>query len=227
MKSLPRRTFLRGVGLPAIALPVLDAMTPAFAAASAVAKPPCRLMFAYAPTGVIPKYWFPETTGSDFVFPRTIKPLEQFREDILVVSNLAHHNALSLGDGGGDHARAAGTYLTGMHIKKTGGSDLRDGVSVDQIAARKLGTQTRFPSLELTCEDSRQAGGCDGIYSCQYQNISWKSETQPLPPEMNPRQVFERLFGDLDVAGGPLSACPAAGLPAKHPRHYDARYPAA
>ncbi len=199
MKSLPRRTFLRGLGA-AIGLPFLDAMTPAFAAASRLAQPPCRLMFVYAPTGVIPKYWFPETTGADFEFPRTVKPLEKFREDILFVSNLAHHNSLSLGDGPGDHARAAATYLTGMHIKKTEGADLRDGISVDQIAARKFGAQTRFPSLELTCEDSRQAGACDS-YSCAYQNMSWKSETQPLPPEMNPRQVFERLFGDLDVTG--------------------------
>jgi hypothetical protein len=201
MKALHRRTFLRGVGA-AIALPVLDAMTPAFAAPGRVAQPPCRLMFVYAPTGVIPKYWFPETTGANFDFPRTVKPLEKFRDDVLFVSNLAHHNSLALGDGPGDHARAAATYLTGMHIKKTEGADLRDGISVDQIAARKFSAETRFASLELTCEDSRQAGACDS-YSCAYQNMSWKSETQPLPPEMNPRQVFERLFGDLDVTADP------------------------
>ena len=187
-----------------IALPLLDAMTPAFAATNRAGKPPSRLMFVYAPTGVIPKYWFPETTGTDFEFPRTVKPLEKFREDILFVSNLAHHNSLSLGDGPGDHARAAATYLTGMHIKKTEGADLRDGISADQIAALKLGAATRFPSLELTCEDSRQAGACDS-YSCAYQNMSWKSETQPLPPEMNPRQVFERLFGDLDITADPAA----------------------
>lgn len=203
MKALPRRTFLRGLGS-SIALPLLDAMTPAFAAANRIARPPCRLMFVYAPTGVIPKYWFPETTGTNFDFPRTVKPLEKFRDDILFVSNLAHHNSLSLGDGPGDHARAAATYLTGMHIKKTEGADLRDGISADQIAARKSGAETKFPSLELTCEDSRQAGACDS-YSCAYQNMSWKSETQPLPPEMNPRQVFERLFGDLDVTADPAA----------------------
>jgi Protein of unknown function (DUF1552) len=201
MKALHRRTFLRGLGA-CIALPALDAMTPAFAASSVVQ--PCRLMFVYAPTGVIPQYWFPETTGADFVFPRTVKPLEKFRPDVLFVSNLAHHNSLALGDGPGDHARAAATYLTGMHIKKTEGADLRAGISVDQIAARKFAADTRFPSLELTCEDSRQAGACDS-YSCAYQNMSWKSETQPLPPEMNPRQVFERLFGDLDVTADPAS----------------------
>lgn len=203
MKALHRRTFLRGMGA-SIALPVLDAMTPAFAAPDRVAPPPCRLMFVYAPTGVIPKYWFPEKTGADFDFPRTVKPLEKFREDVLFVSNLAHHNSLALGDGPGDHARAAATYLTGMHIKKTEGADLRDGISADQIAARKFAAETRFASLELTCEDSRQAGACDS-YSCAYQNMSWKSETQPLPPEMNPRQVFERLFGDLDVTADPAA----------------------
>jgi hypothetical protein len=198
MKSLPRRTFLRGLGT-VIALPFLDAMVPAFGATGKLVKAPSRLMFVYAPTGVIPKYWFPQATGSDFEFPRTIKPLEKFRSDITVVSNLAHHNALALGDGPGDHARAASTYLTGMHIKKTEGADLRAGVSADQIAARTFEKETRFPSLELTCEDSRQAGACDS-YSCAYQNIAWRSETQPLPPEMNPRAVFERLFGDVDTS---------------------------
>jgi Protein of unknown function (DUF1552) len=203
MKALHRRTFLRGMSA-SIALPVLDAMTPAFAAPARVVQSPCRLMFVYAPTGVIPKYWFPEKTGAGFDFPRTVKPLERFREDVLFVSNLAHHNSLALGDGPGDHARAAATYLTGMHIKKTEGADLRDGISADQIAARKFAAETRFASLELTCEDSRQAGACDS-YSCAYQNMSWKSETQPLPPEMNPRQVFERLFGDLDVTADPAA----------------------
>lgn len=203
MKALPRRAFLRGLGA-SVALPLLDAMTPAFASPARVAKTPCRLMFVYAPTGVIPKYWFPESTGTEFTFPRTVKPLEAFRDDVLFVSNLAHHNSLSLGDGPGDHARAAATYLTGMHIKKTEGADLRDGISADQIAARKFGAETRFPSLELTCEDSRQAGACDS-YSCAYQNMSWKSATQPLPPEMNPRQVFERLFGDLDLSADPAA----------------------
>lgn len=197
MRPLPRRTFLRGMGA-AIGLPMLEAMLPAFGA-SKDSAPPTRLMFVYAPTGAIPKYWYPENTGRNFEFPRTLKPLEPFRENVLVLSNLAHHNALSLGDGNGDHARAASTYLTGVHIKKTEGADLRAGISVDQIAANKFASATRFPSLELTCEDSRQAGACDS-YSCAYQNISWKSETQPLPPEMNPRQVFERLFGGLDLS---------------------------
>jgi hypothetical protein len=198
-KHLPRRTFLRGLGT-AIGLPILDAMTPAFAAPSTVAVPPVRLMIVYAPTGMMPQYWYPNSTGSDFEFARILKPLEPLRKDILVVSNLAHRNALALGDGPGDHSRAAATYLTGVHPKKTEGADIRCGVSADQIAAAKLGASTRFASLEVTCEDSRQAGACDS-YSCAYQSISWRSATQPLPPEMNPQSVFDRLFGDLDFAG--------------------------
>jgi hypothetical protein len=108
----------------------------------------------------------------------------------------------SLGDGPGDHSRAVASYLTGVHPKKTEGTDIRCGISADQVAARSLGQQTRFASLEVTCEDSRQLGACDS-YSCAYQTISWKSETQPLPPEMNPRFLFERLFGDLDVSASP------------------------
>jgi hypothetical protein len=198
MNHLPRRTFLRGVGA-AIALPVLDAMTPAFAKQAAA---PGRLMIVYAPNGMMPYYWFPEKTGADFEFPRIMKPLERFRKDILVVSNLAHSNALALGDGPGDHSRAVACYLTGVHPKKTEGADIRCGVSVDQVAARKLGAATRFASLEVTCEDSRQIGACDS-YSCAYQSISWRSETQPLQPEMNPRSVFERLFGDADLSLSP------------------------
>jgi hypothetical protein len=200
MKHLPRRTFLRGVGA-AIALPVLDAMTPAFGK-DLEGKAPERLMIVYAPNGMMPYYWFPEETGADFAFPRIMKPLERFRKDILVVSNLAHPNALALGDGSGDHSRAVASYLTGVHPKKTEGADIRCGVSVDQVAARKLGVGTRFASLEVTCEDSRQIGACDS-YSCAYQSISWRSETQPLPPEMNPRSVFERLFGDADLSRNP------------------------
>lgn len=197
-KHLPRRTFLRGLGT-AIGLPLLDAMTPAFASPKTSATP-LRLLIVYAPTGMMPKYWYPDKTGTEFELARIMKPLEPFRNDLLIVSNLAHRNALALGDGPGDHSRAAATYLTGVHPRKTEGADIRCGISADQIAAQKLGAFTRFPSLELTCEDSRQAGACDS-YSCAYQSISWKSETQPLPPEMNPRSVFDRLFGDVELAG--------------------------
>jgi hypothetical protein len=198
MKRLPRRTFLKGVGA-AVSLPFLDAMLPAFAEAP---PPPIRMLYVYAPTGMIPDAWYPTTTGPDFEFRRIMKPLEKFRKDILVVSGLGDNPGRSLGDGGGDHARAVSSYLTGVHPKKTLGADIHCGSSADQIAAAKLGKQTRFASLEVTCEDSRQAGECDA-YTCAYQTISWKSPTQPLPPEMNPRSLFERLFGDLDVSGTP------------------------
>jgi hypothetical protein len=193
-KALPRRTFLRGAGA-AIGLPLLDAMTPAFAAP----VKPQRLMVVYAPTGKIMQYWTPEATGTDFAYPRILQPLEPHRKEILVLSGLAANNGRALGDGAGDHARAASSYLTGVHPKKTEGADIRCGISMDQVAAARLAKQTRFPSLELTCEDSRQVGSCDS-YSCVYQSIAWKSETQPLPPEMNPRAVFERLFGDGSTA---------------------------
>jgi hypothetical protein len=188
MKSLPRRTFLRGIGA-AIALPFLDAMTPAAKSA------PCRFMVVYAPTGMIMDQWTPRATGADFELPRILKPLEAHRNDILVLSGLGDHNGKSLGDGNGDHARAAASYLTGAHPRKTEGADIHCGISVDQVAARQFARETRFASLELTCEDSRQVGACDS-YSCAYQSIAWKSETQPLPPEMNPRSAFDRLFGD-------------------------------
>jgi Protein of unknown function (DUF1552) len=198
MKCLPRRTFLRGLGA-SISIPFLDAMLPAFASAPAA---PMRLTYVYAPTGMIPTAWYPATTGPDFEFTRIMKPLERFRKEILVISGLGDNPGRSLGDGGGDHARAVSSYLTGVHPKKTLGADMHCGISTDQIAARTLGKDTKFASLEVTCEDSRQAGECDA-YTCAYQAVSWKSDTQPLPPEMNPRLLFERLFGDLDVSGTP------------------------
>src|SRR5690606_6255520 len=127
-KRLPRRTFLRGLGT-SIALPLLDAMTPAFAASNKSAEAPVRLMIVYAPTGMMPDSWYPDSVGTDFEFGRIIKPLEKFRKDITVISNLAHRNALALGDGPGDHSRAAATYLTGVHPKKTEGADIRCGIS--------------------------------------------------------------------------------------------------
>lgn len=196
-KSLDRRLFLRGVGT-ALALPFLDAMTPAFAAASkAGLTPPMRMAFLYVPNGIIMKDWTPTATGRDFEFSKTLKPLEQFREKMLVLSGLDHYTGNSLGDGAGDHARAGSTWLTGVHPKKTEGADIRVGTSVDQIAAKEFGKQTVLPSLELGLDDNRMVGGCDSGYSCAYSNtISWSSPTTPLPLESNPRAVFERLFGD-------------------------------
>jgi hypothetical protein len=193
-KHLARRTFLRGLGT-AIALPWLDAMRPAFAGPAA-AKAPVRLAFVYVPNGIIMRDWTPSDSGRDFALTRILKPLEPFREDLLVLTGLAQRT----GNGGaGDHARASATYLTGVAPKKTTGADLQLGISVDQVAAQALGSQTKLASLELGCEASRSVGSCDSGYSCAYVNsMSWRSPTTPMPPEINPRLVFERLFGSLD-----------------------------
>jgi Protein of unknown function (DUF1552) len=204
-KQLHRRTFLRGLGA-AVALPMLDAMRPALASAATIAanKAPVRLAFTYIPNGVTMKNWKPATTGSDFEMTRILKPLEAHRNDFYVLSGLDHHNAESLGDGGGDHARAGACFLTGVHPKKTAGSDIQAGISADQIAARALGSTTRISSLEMGCEDSRTVGACDSGYSCAYTNsISWRGPQTPMPPETNPRIAFERLFGDEDFTSSP------------------------
>lgn len=204
-KHLHRRTFLRGLGA-AVALPMLDAMRPALASAatSAAAKSPVRMAFTYIPNGVTMKDWKPSTAGSDFAFSRILKPVEAYRQDLMILSGLDHHNAESLGDGGGDHARAGACFLTGVHPRKTAGSDIQAGISVDQIAAKNLGAATRLASLELGCEDSRTVGTCDSGYSCAYTNsISWRGPQTPMPPETNPRIVFERLFGDDDFSLSP------------------------
>ncbi|HEX7085585.1 MAG TPA: DUF1552 domain-containing protein [Vicinamibacterales bacterium] len=200
-KHLPRRLFLRGLGA-AIALPYLDAMTPAFAAGRPAVAPRTRLIFTYVPNGVTMEDWTPATVGRAFELTRILKPMAPFRDRMLVLSGLAHKNAYALGDGPGDHARAAACYLTGVHPKKTAGADIHNGVSVDQIAAKVIGADTRYPSLELGCDDSRTVGNCDSGYSCAYTNsLSWRSETTPNPPETNPRLVFERLFGAFSDAG--------------------------
>jgi hypothetical protein len=200
-RHLQRRTFLKGMGA-MIALPALDAMTPALAAARpARAAGPVRLAFTYVPNGVTMADWTPAASGTAFDFPRILKPLEAFREDTLVLTGLTHKNGYALGDGPGDHARAAASYLTGVHPRKTAGADIQNGVSVDQIAARHLADTTRFASIELGCDDSRTVGNCDSGYSCAYTNsLAWRSPTTPMPPETNPRLVFERLFGDIDTS---------------------------
>jgi hypothetical protein len=196
-KHLARRSFLRGMGA-TIALPLLDAMTPAFAAGRIGAtNAPRRMAYVYVPNGIIMKDWTPAAEGPAFAFPRILKPLETYRNDLTVLSGLTHNTGRALGDGPGDHARAAASFLTGIHPKKTAGADISLGVSVDQIAAQKIGSATRFASLELGCEDGRLVGNCDSGYSCAYSNsISWRTSTTPMPPEVNPRAVFERLFGD-------------------------------
>jgi len=201
-KSLPRRSFLKGMGA-VIALPMLDAMTPAFAAPRLKGQP-LRLGFTYVPNGITMPDWTPKGVGAGFEFSRVMKPLEPFRQDMVVLSGLAHRNGAALGDGPGDHARAAASYLTGVHPRKTAGADIQNGISVDQVAAQHIGSETRFPSLEIGCDDSRTIGNCDSGYSCAYTNsLAWRGPATPMPPETNPRLVFERLFGDIDTSVPP------------------------
>lgn len=190
-EPLPRRAFLRGVGA-ALALPWLEAMTPRVWGAARV---PQRLLFLYVPNGKHMVDWTPSQPGARFPLPWILEPLEKHKRNVLVLSGLTLDGARSHGDGPGDHARSLASFLTTAHPRKTGG--IRLGPSVDQVAASKLGRATRFPSLELGCERSRQAGTCDSGYSCAYSsNLSWKSATTPMGKEINPRLVFERLFGD-------------------------------
>jgi hypothetical protein len=207
---LPRRTFLKGLGA-AVALPLLDAMAPALAAPAAV-KAPMRLSFVYVPNGIIMSDWTPTGTGKEFELTRILKPLAPYRDELFVMSGLADHNGNDLGDGPGDHARAGASFLTGVHCRKTAGADIRGGISADQVAARAVASQTRLPSIELGCEDSRTVGNCDSGYSCAYTNsISWRGPTTPNPPETNPRLVFERLFGTMDLSLDPKTRARRAG----------------
>ena len=193
-KSLPRRSFLRGMGT-AVALPVLDAMTPALASAATQGKPPVRMAFVYVPNGMDMRNWNPDYEGKLGELPRILKPLEPFKDDVLLLSNLTHNNGRALLDGPGDHGRCCASYLTGMHPRKTM-VDIQAGISCDQIVAKEVGAHTRFASLEVGMEDARQAGDCDSGYSCAYtNNLAWRSETQALPPILDPRTLFERLFG--------------------------------
>ncbi|HYE32313.1 MAG TPA: DUF1552 domain-containing protein [Methylomirabilota bacterium] len=199
--QLPRRTFLKGLGT-AIALPMLEAMGPAQSFASSVAPAagaPRRMAFIYVPNGANMVDWTPTEVGRDYKLPYILEPLESVKKDFMVISGLAHDKARPNGDGAGDHARASATFLTGAQARKTAGSDIKVGVSVDQVAASKLGKQTRLPSLEIGCDRAQQTGNCDSGYSCAYSyNISWKSESTPMPAEVDPRQVFERLFGSTN-----------------------------
>jgi uncharacterized protein DUF1552 len=202
---MARRTFLRGLGT-AVALPVLDAMLPARALAAVGGAGPAtlapkRVAWIYLPNGANMADWTPATVGTDYALPMILEPLAAHRRDFSVVSGLANHQGDELGDGGGAHARASASFLTGVHPRKTAGADIKAGISVDQIAANQIGDQTRLPSLELSCDGGQRAGSCDSGYSCAYQfNISWKSETQPMNAEVDPRAAFERLFGNGDAA---------------------------
>jgi len=192
-KALPRRTFLRGMGT-AIALPFLDSMSPAMAASTSPNK--VRMAFVYVPNGIIMNNWNPDYEGKLTTLPRTLKSMEPFKDDMLLMGNLTHNTGRALLDGAGDHGRCCGSYLTGVQVKKST-SDIHSSVSMDQLVAKEIGNQTRFPSLELGLEDARQSGDCDSGYSCAYtNNLAWRSETQPLPPILDPRALFERLFGN-------------------------------
>ena len=198
--SLPRRTFLRGVGA-SLALPLLDGMIPAFAAVrSSAAKPIPRLFTGYVPNGVIMNQWTPADGEALTDLPATLRPLTPFKDKLLVVSGLADAPAFPLpGEGTGDHVRAAATFLTGVHPKKTDGPDIRAGTSMDQIAAGVLGKETVLNSLELAIDPNELIGACEAGWSCAYANtLSWRNPTNPLPMENQPRAVFERLFGDTD-----------------------------
>jgi hypothetical protein len=197
LRRLSRRTVLRGLGV-SVALPFLEAMQPRplFAGSVEQKSPPLRTAFLYVPNGVHMPSWTPRTLGAAFDLPAILEPLEAVKDDLLVLSGLTLNPARALGDGGGDHARAMASFLTGRHPRKTDGADLRAGVSIDQAAAQRIGHATRFPSLEIGCEGGKTGGECDHGYSCAYQsNLSWRSETTPVAKQVNPRLVFDRLFG--------------------------------
>lgn len=194
---LSRREALKGLGV-SLAMPWLECMVPARVLASGDAGPaaaPLRMAFLFVPNGVNYDAWKPQRTGYGFDLPSILEPLANVQNEMLVLTGLTHDKGRANGDGPGDHARSASAFLTGAQPRKTSGADIRNGVSVDQVAARQVGHLTKFPSLELGCERGRGAGNCDSGYSCAYSsNISWASETTPMGKEVNPRLAFERLF---------------------------------
>ncbi len=199
-KHLSRRTLLRGVGA-AVSLPLLDSMLPAQTPlAKTAANPEIKLGLCFIPHGAVMANWTPAAEGADFKLSRTLAPVEPFKDQVVVVTNLAHKMAApgGPGDNGGDHTRSPAVFLNGVHPKRTDGADIQAGVTIDQIAAQRIGQQTPLPSLELATEDfSGLVGSCDVGFSCAYMNtISWRTPTTPLPMEINPRVVFTRLFGD-------------------------------
>jgi Protein of unknown function (DUF1552) len=193
-KSILRRAFLRGTGA-SLTLPVLDAMTAAFAAQQAR---PVRLAFIEVPNGIIMDKWTPATEGAGYAPTPILEPLAQFRDRMLVLSGLDQNQSKALAtEVGGDHPRACTAWLTGTHCRMTSGADLRAGISVDQIAAREFGRFTQLASLEVGLESAEVVGACESAYGCAYYNtIAWRNETTPLPMENRPRAIFERLFGD-------------------------------
>ena len=197
-KSIDRRALLRG-STATLAMPFLDAMTPALSAEQAR---PVRLAFIESPNGMMMDKWTPAKEGADFALTPSLEPLAAFREKMLVLSGLDQKQAAALGfEIGGDHPRACAAWLTGAHCKMTSGADLRAGISVDQVAAREFGKYTQLNSLEIGLDPPDIVGACESAYGCAYYNtISWRNETTPLPMENRPRAVFERLFaGGTDL----------------------------
>jgi hypothetical protein len=199
-KHLSRRAVLRGLGV-SLSLPLLDSMIPAQTPlARTAAKPQIRLALCFMPHGAVMSNWTPKSVGENFEISRALMPLKPYQDQLVVVSNLAHAMAAPAGpgDNGGDHTRSPAVYLNGVHPKRTDGADIRAGTTIDQMAAEKIGQETPLPSLELAIEDySGLTGSCDVGFSCVYMNtISWRTPTTPMPMEINPRTVFDRLFGD-------------------------------
>src|SRR6476646_934076 len=205
-KALSRRTILRGMGA-TVALPLLDAMIPALTAAdSTPAKAVRRLGVVYHPNGVIYEKWLPGGIGADFEFSPTLAGLQPFRDKLIIVTGLAMDQAEALGDGGGDHSRASGGYLSGVHVRKSD-TLIEAGISMDQIAAKAFERETQLSSLQLQMDDNSLVGSCDVGYSCAYSStLSWLTPTLPLMAENNPRVVFERLFGATDSTDPKLRA---------------------
>ncbi len=199
-KALHRRTVLRGLGT-TLALPLLDAMAPALARAQSRAKAPTRLSIVYLPNGIMMDKWTPDTEGANFALKPILEPLAPFKDRMLIVSGLSHNEGgrARQGENTGDHARAGASYLSGVHPKKTEGADTQAAVSMDQIAARQIGSENQLSSLELCMDTPELLGQCEAGYSCAYMNsICWRTPTTPLPMENRPRVVFERLFGDSE-----------------------------
>jgi Protein of unknown function (DUF1552) len=198
-----RRQFLRGLGT-LMALPTLESIAPLkglaeASASSGAASLPRRMAFIYVPNGVNMSDWTPGTVGGDFDLPAILEPLAALKSEFSVLSGLTQDAGRAKMDGAGDHARASATWLTSSRIRKTNGVDIHAGVSVDQVAAQRLGRETRFASLELGCDRGQTSGNCDSGYSCAYSfNIAWRTPSSPLPPEVDPALAFERLFASTN-----------------------------
>ena len=197
-KAMDRRTVLRGAGA-VMALPLLDAMATSASAAESASAARKRLQIFYMPNGMAMHNFKPVQTGEGYELSPILQPLAPYRNKFLVISGVDAHQGDALGDGAGDHARSCGTWLTGVHVKKTEGADLTCGVSMDQLVANQFGQATQIPSLELGLEPPSLVGSCDSGYSCAYTDtLSWRDPSTPLPVTINPRDVFEALFGDGD-----------------------------